>query len=287
MVQTTALRSEEATRRLFLRSATHTLERVVAGGTSCSQFEAAVIAQKAKEVFRLGEYNDDHTIQPGQLVWRAIKEDEPPGKPLTACVFKTIRLTVHALEEDREVLYAYGRSAKRGQQCMRTATEALDQGALLTQEDLAEILDSDPKTIRTDIKRYQQKYGILIPTRGNKKDIGPGITHREKAVALYLQGKDPVAIGRDLQHSLKAVERYLQTFRRVVYCQGQMRNSLKTAMVVGVSVALVNRYLALRDKFIKTEGYKERIGEIEDDGARFWEYQDGKKKSGSTSRRPS
>jgi hypothetical protein len=280
MIHTTGLREEESNKRLFLRSAAHTLERVVAKGTSCSPFEASVIAEKAQEVFRLGSFNDDHTMQPGQTVWRAIAEDEPPGKPLHECVFKAIRLTVFAIEEDREVLYRFGHSAKRGQQCMRMASEALDQGALLTQEDLATLTDSDVKTIRTDIKRFQQKHGILIPTRGNKKDIGPGITHREKAVELYLQGKDAVAIARDLQHSLKAVERYLQTFKRVLYCQWQVRNSLKTAMIVGVSVALVNRYLVVRDRFIATEGYKERIGAIEDEGGMFWEYQGGKKSLG-------
>jgi hypothetical protein len=135
------------------------------------------------------------------------------------------------------------------------------------------------------MKRYQQKNGVLIPTRGNKKDIGPGITHREKAVEQYLQGKDPVAIARDLQHSLKAVERYIQTFKRVVYCQWQVHNSLKTAMVVGISVALANKFLELRNRFMKTGGYQERIAEIEDEGHRFWECQDGKKKSGRTTRR--
>ncbi len=138
---------------------------------------------------------------------------------------------------------------------------------MLTQEDLATLPDSDPKTIRKDIKRYQRKYGILIPTRGNKKDIGPGITHREKAVELYLQGKDAVAIARDLQHSVKAVERYTQMFKRLLYCQRQVRNSLKTALIFGISNALVNRYLALRDAYIKTEGYQQRIAEIEEEGA--------------------
>ncbi len=47
MIQTTALREEESSKRLFFRSAVHTLERVVAEGTSCSAFEAAVIAEKA------------------------------------------------------------------------------------------------------------------------------------------------------------------------------------------------------------------------------------------------
>lgn len=285
MIQTTAMRTEESTKRQFLRSAAHTFERVVSQGTSCSAFEATVIAQKAQEVFRLGEHDDDKTMQPGQTVWRAIAEGEPAGKPLDACVFKHVRLTVHAIEEDRDVQLQYGHSAKRGQQCMRISTEAMDQGTLLTQEDLSILLDSDVKTIRTDIKRYQQKLGILIPTRGNKKDIGPGITHRERAVELFLEGKDQVAIARDLQHSLKAVERYIQTFCRVVFAQQQLHNSLKTALVVGVSVPLVNKYLAAKDKHKKTPAYQERIAEIEAEGTRFWVYQDGKKKPGLTGRR--
>jgi hypothetical protein len=285
MVQTTATRTVESTKRLFLRSAAHTFERVIAQGTSCSPFEASVIAEKAQEVFRLGPHGDDQTMQPGQIVWRAIAEAEPAGKPLSACVFNQVRLTLHAIEEDRDVLRQHGHSAKRGQQCMRIATEAMDQGCLLTQEDLATLLDSDVKTIRTDIKRYQQKQGILIPTRGNKKDIGPGITHREKAVGLFLEGKDQVAIARDLKHSLKAVERYIQTFCRVVYCQQQLHNTLKTALVVGVSVESVNRYLSVKDTYLKTPAYKDRIAEIEAEGTRFWEYQDGKKKSGQTARR--
>jgi len=285
MIQTTAIRDEESSERLFLRSAAHTFERVIADGTSCSPFEASVIADKAQEVFRLGEHGDNSSMQPGQILWRAIDEKEPAGKPLSQCIFKTVRLTFLILEEDFEVLHTYGHSAKRGQQCMRIATEAAEQGALLTQEDLAAILDSDVKTIRTDIKRYQEKHGILIPTRGTKKDIGPGVTHRERAVELYLQGKDQVAVARDLQHSLKAVERYIQTFCRVVFCQGQLMNTLKTALVVGVSIASVNKYLDLRQKYCKSDAYRERIGEIESEGTRFWEYLDGKKKFGRTARR--
>ena len=125
------------------------------------------------------------------------------------------------------------------------------------------------KTIRTDIKRYQQSHDVVVPTRGNKKDIGPGLTHRDRAVELYIQGKDAVAIARDLNHSLKAVERYIQDFCRVVYCQAELRNTLKTALVVGVSVAAVNRYLGLKDKYWNTAEYRQRLEEIERVGSQF------------------
>jgi len=285
LVKTYHDRAEESTKRLELRSAAHTFTRIISEGTHCSPFEASIITEKAQEVFQLGVYDERQALQPGQMIWQAIDEKEPPGKPLSACLFKRIRLTVLCLEEDLEVLKSYGHSAKRGQQILRMTQEAVDQQALLTQEDLAVILDSDVKTIRSDIRRYQDKHGIVIPTRGNKKDIGPGLTHRDRTVELFIQGKDAVAIARDLNHSLKAVERYIQGFCRVVYCQAQLRNTLKSALVVGVSVAAVNRYLGLKDKYWNTPEYRDRLEEIEKVGSQFWAVQDGKKKRGRKPRR--
>ena len=285
MLKTTKDRNNESSERICLRSAAQTFTNVIAKGTNCSRFEAAVISEKAQEIFHLGEYKYDHQIQPGQLVWRAISEEEPPGKALKECKFKTVRLTVHSLEEDREILSNYGHSTKRGNQIIRITQEALDQGTLLTQEDLATILDCDIKTIRNDIKKHQQEYNILIPTRGNKKHIGPGMTHRDKAVELFIQGKDALSIARAMKHSLKSIERYTQTFCRFVHAQNQLKNSLKNARVGGVSVPAVNRYLAIRDKHWKTIAFQERLSEIEEVGSRFWYYQDSKKKSGRKSRR--
>lgn len=285
MVKTYHDRTEESTKRLELRSTAHTLTRIISEGTNCSPFEALIITDKAQEVFQLGVYGEKQALQPGQMIWQAISEFEPPGKLLRECQFKRIRLTVVSIAEDLEVLKQYGHSAKRGQQILRMTQQAVDQEALLTQEDLAILLDSDVKTIRTDIKRYQQKHGIVVPTRGNKKDIGPGLTHRDRAVELFIQGKDAVAIARDLNHSLKAVERYVQAFCRVVHCQAQLHNTLKTALIVGVSVAAVNRYLGLKTRYWNTLEYQERLTEIEKVGSQFWAYQDGKKKPGRKPRR--
>ena len=220
MVKTYHDRAEESTKRLELRSTAHSFTRIISEGTNCSPFEASIITEKAQEVFRIGDYHEKESLQPGQIIWQAISEDEPPGKPLGECKFKRIRLTIVSIDEDIEVLKQYGHSAKRGQQILRITREALDQRALLTQEDLAILLDCDVKTVRTDIKRYQQKHDVIIPTRGNKKDIGPGLTHRERAVEFFIQGKDTVTIARDMNHSLRAIERYTQAFCRVVYWPG-------------------------------------------------------------------
>ena len=76
MVKTYHDRQEESTKRITLRSASHTFTRIIAEGTNCSAFEAGVIAEKAQEVFRLGEYAEDQALQPAQMIWQAIAEEE-------------------------------------------------------------------------------------------------------------------------------------------------------------------------------------------------------------------
>jgi hypothetical protein len=282
MIANTVHRNVQFEKRISLRDMQETFVNVIAEGTSCSRFEAQVIGGKAQEIFRLGPYGDDSVMQPGQMIWHGILAHEPPGKPLLECQRRTIRLTVHRLDEDREVKKLYGASAKRGQQIMRMCEEAFEQETLLTQEDLGVLLDCDPRTIRNDQKRYQTRYNILIPTRGYKCDIGPGITHRAKTIELFIQGREAVEIARQLQHSLKAVERYIDSYCRIVYCQRQLHDTLKTAMVIGVSVALVNKCLDIHQSHCLKPLYKERLEDIERRGATYWETQDSKKKPGRT-----
>ncbi len=280
MIENTIARNAQLSKRINLRNCQETFANVIAEGTSCSKFEASVISNKALEIFNLGPYGDDENFLPGQMSWRAIDATEPPGKPLSSCQYRQIRLTVHSIDEDNEVLNAYGRSAKRGQQMSRMCEEAFAQGTLLTQEDLATLLDCDVRTIRNDQKHYQEKHGVLLATRGNKCDIGPGVTHREKVIEMFIRGQEALAISRQLQHSLKAVERYINSYCRIVYCQRQLRNTLKTAMVVGVSVSLVDRCLAIHQTHCLNRDYKERLQHIEEVGSAFWQAQDSKKKPG-------
>ena len=83
-----------------------------------------------------------------------------------------------------------------------------------------------------------------------------------------------------MQHSLKAIERYITSFCRIVHCQSEVKDTLKTALIVGCSVALVNKCLDLRDRYMKTPAYRERLEEIQQMGTRFWESVDSKKKGG-------
>jgi hypothetical protein len=268
---------------------TKTLERLFANlitdGTNCSPFESDIIVEKAKEVFAIGEHAEGNVLHPGQMVWTAVDIAEPPGKPLKQCRLKRVVITHINPTEDAEVRRAYGPSAKRRQQILRMSVEAKDQGALLTQEDLAVILDTDVRTVRRDIQRLRQQ-NICVPSRGQQKDIGPGVTHRLQAISMFLAEKEPVEIARAIKHSLTAVERYIDTFCRVVYCQRRFRNNLKTALVVGVSVATVNTYLELHTSACEQPAYRQRLTEIEARGRIYYKAVDFKKSPGRSKRRP-
>ncbi len=86
---------------------------------------------------------------------------------------------------------------------------------------------------------------------------------------LFLEEKEPLEIARTIKHSLTAVERYIDTFCRVVYCQRRFRNNLQTALVVGVSVHIVNTYVGLHTDACEDPAYRERISQIEERGRAY------------------
>jgi len=284
VIQTYAHQKELHESRLSIKTLECMFANLITDGTNCSPFESEIIVEKAKEVFAIGDHSEANILQPGQMIWTAVDMNEPPGKPLKGCQLRRIILTHINPKEDTEVRRLYGYSAKRQQQIVRMAVEAQDQQALLTQEDLGEILDTDVRTIRRDIKKLHEQ-GICVPTRGQQKDIGPGVTHRVQAISLFLQDKEPLEIARIIKHSLTAVERYIDTFCRVVYCQRKFRNNLKTALVVGASVYSVNTYLNLHTEACEYPDYRERITEIEERGRIYYKNVDFKKKPGLTGRR--
>lgn len=97
----------------------------------------------------------------------------------------------------------------------RLCEEARDQGGLLTQEDLAQILSCHPRTNRRDVKALKE-LGVHIPTRGQQKDIGATLTNKDVAIRHWLGAKEPQEVARAINHSLRAVDRYLIHFARIM-----------------------------------------------------------------------
>jgi hypothetical protein len=253
--------------RLNVKTLDDMFYTLVKDGTNCSVFESKAILENARRIYRLGEYENESGLKPGQLKIIGIEAREPAGKPLSECKKKEAIVTLDAGEEDHKVRFSnyyseeQGVAALRRFRLVRITQEACDQGVLLTQEDLAfRYFNCSVSTIRRDVRLFRN-LGIFIPTRGQQKDIGRGTTHRVEAVKRFIPGKPVSTISREIFHSPIAVERYITTFSRVIFLLQRGFSSEDIAFAIKASVRLVEDYIGLFHKY-NTETYKEKLDEI-------------------------
>ena len=187
--------------------------------------------------------------------------DEPAGKPLSSMKKVGVVVTVDGGLEDLEVLERFDAVVLRRLRVVRISEEALDQGGLLTQEDLARLLQTDVRTIRRDVSALREK-GEWVPTRGMIKQVGRGQSHKAKIVELYLKGMTYTEITRRARHSAGAIKRYVESFGRVVVLwERKVRSAQEIGYVLGISERLAGEYLGLRERYDE-DAYRERLEEI-------------------------
>jgi hypothetical protein len=253
------VRSE--TERLNEKTLDQMFVNMVEYGYECPPFISNAILETAKTVF-VPDQSNPNTINVGQMKILGVSKSELAGKPLSKCTMKTAVVTLDAGSEDEEIRSKYGLAALRQARLSRIANEALDQGVLLTQEDLAyKLLNCGVRTVRRDIKALDQR-GIVVPTRGQQKDIGPGISHRTKIVRLYICRKTYTDIERTMKHSQTAIKRYVQTFGRVAHLTRIGTSANDIAFLVHISDRLVREYQELYHQYNEDPAYQERIVEI-------------------------
>lgn len=151
-------------------------------------------------------------LQDNQVSYCAVADHEPAGKKLSDCVRLSVRLTLHA-SDDLENL-EQGIVQLRRRRIARLCQEAHDQGALLTQEDLAVLLTTSVSTIKRDLRALRAE-NTFLPTRGQQRDIGPGTSHKPEIIRRYLAGESLTNISRSMRHGIDSMQRYLQAFRQV------------------------------------------------------------------------
>lgn len=261
-------------RRLRLKQQGQQLHRQVVDGTNMSEWEARILLPAIEEIFF--REATDRPLRDGELLFTCTSVDAPAGKALKDCPLVTVVLPLNSREEDREVLRQDGAASLRRQRITRLTEHAREQGGYLTQEDLGELLCCDVRTIRRDIKVLRDM-NIVVATRGQQKDIGPGVSHRGVAIQLWLDGHDPVTIARQIKHSQKAVDRYLQAFARCVYCHRKGFTRLEVAVTVGISAAAAHRYLDLYEAVRNQPDTTHRWKELDLIGQSHWDAGDGKK----------
>jgi hypothetical protein len=215
---------------------------------------SSLILMTAKECL-LREYN----LKEGQIEVTAIEVEERAGKVIEKMEKKKVRLTIDNGIEDIEVLKEYGRINLRQIKIERITEEAIEQGGVLSQEDLAKYLGCTVRTIQRDIKQIKKK-GIEVVTRGYLHNIGRGQTHKAKIIGMHLDGKTYSGIKLITRHSVGAIKRYLESFTKVVMAQSKgIYRTKDISVVTGISETLVNQYQDLIKESKKDKTRKENL----------------------------
>lgn len=178
----------------------------------------------------------------GQMTFMAVSGEVPPGRPMKESKQIAVTLTVDS-EDDLEAI-RHGIGALRRVKIQRLTREAQEQGALLTQEDLTRLLCASRSTIKRDIAQLREE-GIDVPTRGQIKDIGRGVSHKRRIVEDWLAGYTYSEIKDKRRHSIHAIERYCMDFQRVVRLYGGGLDETEVRIGTGLSERLVREYVAL------------------------------------------
>jgi len=180
---------------------------------------------------------------PGRVTYLAAGRNEPPGKTLQEMRLTPVQLTLHH-PDDPQVLREGGMDALRDVKIQRLTEEAADQGAWLTQEDLALLVCTSIRSVRRAVARLR-KQGLEVPTRGQKMDIGKGVSHKTKIVDLWLRGHQYSEIQKRTHHSPGCIQTYLVDFSRVAFLQEQRLSLPDMRQATGMSERLIQEYLEL------------------------------------------
>ncbi len=262
MGQNTLSSREMQAERLKIKQIGQQMANLAVQGAGLSPWEARELVQIIEEVY----FQDPalKQLQPGQMKYSCVRISEPPGKPIKDCQMVTVTLTL-LHDEDTTGLPFKDKDASietRWRRLLRICDEAMEQGGLLSQEDLSKLLMCDVRTIRRDIAELKTQ-GITVPTRGTVKDIGPGVTHKEIAIRLWLEGKEPTEVAKAIHHSLKATENYLEKFKRVAYLRKEKGFSeFEISRTVGISTAATKTFLAIYNEFKNKALFDLRMEEI-------------------------
>ena len=127
----------------------------------------------------------------------------------------------------------------------RWTHQVYDQGALLTNLDLAVLFGVNETTAAQYVREYFSLYGRQLPTRGNIQMLGSGQTHKKEIITLYLNGYLVPTICQRTNHSKDAVERYIRDFEAIRLLNPKFDDINTISLITRLSKSVVQQYIDL------------------------------------------
>ncbi len=262
MLRTKTIEDQLRKGRLKAKTLDNMFRRRIEEGANCAPFVSQAILKTVKELYPHDHEDLHQQLDVGQIKLLVVAAEEPPGKSLEQGQKVPVVLTFDAGQDDLEVRACRGVVGLRRTRILRMCCQAREQGGLLSYEDLAyRLLNCGTRTLVRDVE-HLCKQGLVVPTRGQQQDIGPGQTHRVKAVELFLQGHEPREIAQRIYHSLSSIENYITTFGRVALLANKGYGDDEIAFIIRRSSILVAAYRKIYQEHVSRRSARNRLHEI-------------------------
>ena len=198
-------------------------------------------------------------IKIGQMRVLLARQKAASGQALSQVSQVEVTWTIDAGAEDVRVLRECGLTGLRQVRIQRLLDEALEQGALATQEDLARVLQTSLRTIKRDFVELHNK-GLYLSSRGYMKGIGRGQTHKAQIIRRWLHGETYDQLSINSHHAVSSINRYLKTFVQVVRLHQEGMSTNEIALLLQIGAPLVRDYLDVYEHNAEPE-CRERLEE--------------------------
>lgn len=216
------------------------------GGPRTLNLYAQMILEVLEQHLRSRE-----SVTHGQALWMAVSLHDPParGKRMANTELRPVVLDLSTPEDIQAILARQSPTDRLQRKALRLCQQAHQQGALLGNCDLAELLNVDPRKVSHLLTQHERQQGTVVPRRATLHDLGSGLTHKRIICwKRYAQGKAPDQIARETYHSLEAVDHYLAQFDRVRCCLRQNLSPQQIAYTLDCSLGLVQQYLDIEQE---------------------------------------
>lgn len=212
------------------------------GGERIRQLCAEMIIDVVNQHLRPREH-----LQHGQIVWTAVSLNDPPSrkKRIRDTEQLPVVLDLSTNDDLQAVLDRVKPQERLRRKAIRLCTQAHQQGALLSNSDLAELLNRSDSQLANLLANHERSTQQLVPRRATLHDFGSGQTHKAIICRKHAEGKTSDQIARETHHSLEAVDRYLADFDRVRQCLQLGMSAEQIAFTLKHSSNLVQQYLQL------------------------------------------
>lgn len=192
-------------------------------------------------------YKDNSFLKKGQMVWHAVPIDEYPkkGKSIAQTKLKPVVLDIISdqdIEDMKEPLHHREIRIKKSE---RWTHQVYDQGALLTNLDLAVLFGVNENTAAEYVREYFSLYGRPLPTRGNIQMLGSGQTHKKEIITMHLNGYLVPTICQRTNHSKDAVERYIRDYEAIKLLNPKFNDINTISLITRLSKTVVQQYIDL------------------------------------------